>query len=81
MSFFAAGLKKMEQSAHDLVTALELGRRVGRGRKVTSIVNDDNIQALTRQLRNRPGPLNQAVLRFLRRASIVMAGLIDEAHR
>lgn len=69
----------MEQKAHDMIQALDAGRRVGRGRKVTSILHDEQIQELSAQLHNRPGPLAPAVLRFLRRASNIMGGMIDEA--
>lgn len=71
----------MEQKSYDMVVALDQGRRVGRGRKVTSIVNDDRIRQLSIDLMHAPGPLHQTILRFLRAASVAMNGLIDEAMR
>jgi len=78
---FAAAAVKIEQKSHDMVVALDQGRRVGRGRRLTSIVIDDRIKQLSLDLANPPGPIDQAILRFLRAASIVMGNLVDEALR
>jgi len=44
-------------------------------------MNDDQLMQLSEDLFQPPGPIDQAVFRFLRRASHLMGNMVDEALR
>lgn len=77
----AEGLVRLEQRAYNATLALEAARRVTRGRRRTSVMNDNRIVEATRELFNPPGPIARSIFRFLRNASHTMDGLVDEVLR
>ena len=66
----------MEDCAMCDAEACEAGDRPGRGRRASAITNDRRI--LSRQLRNPPGLLDDAVMRFLRAAVYTFYNLVEE---
>lgn len=75
---FAAGLVRLEQRSFDTVYALDNARRVMRGRRRSSIMNDNRIANVTQELFNPPGVMARSLLRFLRIASHTMDEMLNE---
>jgi len=69
----------LEQRAYWATVQLDRGRRPNRARKRTSILNDETIQNLTRQMLNPHGNVNASIYRFLRNAGHLLDNMIDEA--
>lgn len=74
-----AALASMEDNAYADAEALEIGERPGRRRKASAIFNDRNLRNLARGLRNPPGNLDDAVLRYLEGAAHTFDNAFDEA--
>lgn len=79
--FDLGGLVTLEQRSHNVFLALEAGRRATRARRRTSIMNDNRLRELSEDLFNPPGPVDQAIFRFLRTASHLMDNMVEEALR
>ncbi|KAE8738407.1 hypothetical protein FOCC_FOCC016113 [Frankliniella occidentalis] len=76
---FMEGLVRIERNTRILIQQLETGQRVTRPRKRQSIANDETIQRLSDELMHPHGGLDAAIINFLRRASHLMDGMVDEA--
>lgn len=75
------GIVQLEQRAQNTWLALEQGRRPRGARRQSSIMNDRRIEQLGEDLFNPPGPINQAIFRFLSAASHQMENLVNELLR
>lgn len=76
---YSAALASLEENAFADATALDGGGKPNRRRKASAIRNDRNLRNLARQLRNPPGNLNDAVLRYLGAAAYTFDNAYDEA--
>ncbi|KAK3925520.1 Pol polyprotein [Frankliniella fusca] len=76
---FMEGLVRIERNTRILIIQLSRGQKVTRPRKRKAIANDETIERLSNELLRPHGALDAAVMNFLRRASHLMDGMIDEA--
>ena len=77
----SVGLVQLEQRAHNVWLALDDARRPRGGRRQSSIMTDRQIQQLGEDRLNPPGPIDNAIFRFLRHASHQMENLVHEILR
>ncbi|XP_034246261.1 uncharacterized protein LOC117648123 [Thrips palmi] len=75
---FLEGLVRLEQRSNNNILGLDRGLRVNRGRKLSSIFQDQRIARLGNQLLRPHGNINAAIARFLREASHLVDNIIED---
>ncbi|XP_034236489.1 uncharacterized protein LOC117642414 [Thrips palmi] len=76
---FIDALGSMEANAYADAMALAIGEKPNRGRKLSAIALDQRLRTLYRSIRNPPGDLDAAILRFLRAAAHTFDNAYDRA--
>lgn len=74
----SVGLARLERNARRDIITLTEARRMG-GRRASAVANDHRLRRLQRQLRNPPGPRDDAIWSYMRSASNAMRNVFDEA--